>query len=179
MMKNPFESLKNAINKEKPAEKRMIRHPQESEIIEIALNNMSLSEAGQELVDFANENDIKITILRGRDTRDYTSNAKNAYVVVSGNTEIDDPDITIHLTGSLREAIQEYEPSLRRIGIEKGENLWMYRDQQKFEDKLYWQMVIVYELGKFANRTEFIDSFATMGYYNLIEAYEKDLTENS
>jgi hypothetical protein len=50
---------------------------------------------------------------------------------------------------------------------------------QKLEDKLFWETVIVYELGKIANKNEFIDSFTLMGYYNLIDGYEKDLTESS
>lgn len=178
MLKNPFESLKSAIAKDKPAEKRLVRHPQEREIIEIALSNMEQSEAGKELVDFARENDIKISVLRGRTARDYTSDAKNAYIIAPDGIDVDDPDLTIHLTGAIREAIQEYEPSLRRIGLEKGEQFYTLRETQKFEDKLFWQTIITYELGKMASRSEFIDSFATMGYYSLIEGYEKDLTLN-
>ena len=178
MIKNPFEALKKAVSNTKPAEKRLIRHAQEREIIDYALNNLAQSEAGQELVDFANENEIKITILRGGPTRDYTSNAKNAYLVASDSVEFDDPDLTIHLTGALREAIQEYDPALRRMGLEKGESMYTHREGQKFEDKLFWQTIIVYELGKLANKSEFIDSFGSMGYYDLIEGYEKDLTLN-
>lgn len=178
MMKNPFEALKKAVGKETKAEKRLIRHAREREILDIALGNMSQSEAGQELLDFARENDINFAVLRGRDARDYTSNAKNAYIVAPDSIDSDDPDLTIHLVGAIRESIQEYDPNLRRIALEKGEDLYVHREGQKFEDKLFWQTIIVYELGKIASRTEFIDSFATMGYYSLIEGYEKDLTLN-
>jgi hypothetical protein len=177
-MQNPFEAIKKAVTRETKPEKRLIRHAREREIIDIALGNLALSEAGQELVDFARENEIQMTVLRGREARDYTSNAKNAYIVAPDSIDIDDPDLTIHLTGAIREAIQEYDPSLRRMGLEKGEQLYTHREGQKFEDKLFWQTIIVYELGKLANKSEFIDSFATMGYYNLIDGYEKDLTSN-
>jgi len=177
-VKNPFIALKKAVTAEKTVEKRIIRHANEREIIEHCLNMLSLSDAGQELIDFAAENDIKYTVLRGRTARDYAPNSQNAYIVVPDSMPTDSADIVIHFTGALKEAIQEYEPDLRRIGVEKGEAVYAYKEAEKFEDKMLWQTIIVYELGKLANKSEFIDSFAAMGYYHLIEGYEKDLTGN-
>jgi hypothetical protein len=51
----------------------------------------------------------------------------------------------------------------------------VHREGQKFEDKLYWQTGVVYELGVLGDKTEFIDSFALMGYGALIDAYQQDL----
>ena len=177
-LKNPFMALKKATTDKKPVEKRIIRHANEKEIINHCLAMLSLSEAGQELLDFAAANDIKYTVLRGRTARDYAPIAHNAYIIVPDTMPIDSADIVIHFIGALREAIQEYEPDLRRIGIEKGESIYAYKEAEKFEDKMLWQTITVYELGKLANNPEFIDSFAAMGYYHLIEGYEKDLTGN-
>lgn len=177
-VKNPFTALKKAVTSDKPVEKRIIRHSREREIIDHCLGMLSLSEAGQELIDFAAENDIKYTVLRGRTARDYAPNARNAYIVIPDIMDTDSADVVIHFTGALREAIQEFEPSLRRIGVEQGEQTYVHREGQKLEDKLFWQTIIVYELGIMANKSEFIDSFASMGYYNLIDGYEKDLTGN-
>ena len=177
-MKNPFESLNTLLKSEKHPEKRMIRHSKEREIIDIALGNLSQSELGQELVDFIKDYDIKISVLRGRDNRDYTPSKDAVFISVADDTDIDDPEITIHLAGAIRETYHEYDPKLRRIDPSNGESIYVQREQHKFEDKLLWETAVVYELGKLANKSEFIDSFAAMGYYSLIDAYEKDLIEN-
>jgi len=177
-VKNPFESLNKLLKSEKPPERRLLRHPQEREIIDIAFNNLSLSEMGAELVTFVKEYDIKITVLRGRDNRDFAPSDKAVFISVADDMEVDDPEITIHLAGAIRETSHEYDPMLKRVRFENGESIHYHREYQKYEDKLFWETGIVYELGKIANKTEFIDSFTLMGYYNLIEAYEKDLMEN-
>ena len=176
-MKNPFDSLNNLLSKETKPEKRMIRHSKEREIIDIALNRLSQSEMGQELVDFVRNYDIKISVLRGADNRDYAPSKEAVFISVSESMDIDDPEITIHMAGAIRECSHEYDPMLCRVSVDRGESIHYQREAQKFEDKLFWEAGIVYELGKIAGKTEFIDSFTLMGYYNLIEAYEKDLTE--
>ena len=176
-MKNPFESLNLLLKSEKPPERRMIRHSKEREIIDIALNNLSQSEMGQELVDFVNNYNVKISVLRGVDNRDYAPTKDSVFISVSESAEIDDPAHTINLAGALREASHEYDPHLKRVSIANGESIHYHREYKKFEDKLYWETGIVYELGKLSNKTEFIDSFTIMGYYSLIDAYEKDLNE--
>lgn len=178
-MESLFASLKKAVKSDKQPEKRLIRHSREREIIDYALGMLSLSEKGQQLLDFVNEKQIKISVLRGRQSRDYTPQENSVYVSVSEDMPITDPDITIHMAGALRAAMQEFDPNLRKPDIDKGESFFVHRMGEKSDDKLIWQAIIVYELGNFANKPEFIDSFATMGYYSLIQAYEKDLTENS
>ena len=177
-MINPFESLNKLLNSDKSPERRMIRHSKEGEIIEIALNNLSQCEMGQELVDFVNNYNVKISVLRGVENRDYSPTKDSVFISVSENTDVNDPTITIHLAGALREASHEYDPKLKRVSIDNGESIHYHREYQKFEDKLYWETGIVYELGKLSNKTEFIDSFTIMGYHSLIDAYEKDLIEN-
>jgi hypothetical protein len=175
---NPFAALKAAVTPPKPVDKRVLRHRKEREIIEHCRLMLGLSEAGQELLGFADENNIQFSILRGRAARDYAPNAYNAYVVVPDDMKMTDPDIVIHFVGALREAIQEHDPDLRRFTVDKGEQAYVSREVERFDDKMIWETIIVYELGIFEGRTEYIDSFATMGYYNLIESYEKDLSEN-
>jgi hypothetical protein len=177
-MKNPFESLNKALKADKKPEKRMIRHPKEREIIDIALNNLSQSEMGAELVKFVKDYDIKISVLRGKDNRDYSPSKDAVFISVGEDVDIEDPEITIHLAGAIRETYHEYDQKLRRLDPSNGESIYVHREQQKFEDKLLWETAVVYELGKIANKTEFIDSFTVMGYYSLIDAYEKDLMEN-
>ena len=172
-----FDKLGKLLKQEKTPERRLVRHPQEKEIIDIAQGNLRQSELGQELLDFLKEKDIQISVLRGRVTRDFAPGDKAVYITVADNTPIEDPDITIYLVGAIREAAQEYDQMLKKIPFERGESLFIQREEAKLQDKLIWQTNIVYELGKLANKTEFIDSFAAMGYYNLIEAYEKDLLE--
>ena len=91
---------------------------------------------------------------------------------------VNDPSITLWLAGALRESSQEYDPHLKRVSLQNGETIYFHREQKKLEDKLFWQTGVAYELGKLANKPEFIDSFIVMGYYSLIEAYEKDLNKN-
>lgn len=174
-----FDKLNALVKREKKPEKRLVRHSQEREIIDIALANLSLSEKGQKLVDFVKEKDIRISILRGQDTRDYTTTAKEVFVSVRQETDIDDPAITIHLAAAIREAMHEYDLNLKTPSPHQSEAIYVHRMGQKDDDKLIWQTIIVYELGKISNKTEFIDSFALMGYYSLIDVYEKDLTEYS
>lgn len=177
-MKNPFASLNALFITEKPPERRFIRHPQEREIIENALNNLSMSDKGQELIDFVNSNDLKITVLRGQHNREFTPNKTNAYLTISESTHINDPSITIHMIGAIREAMHEYDPQLKTPSLSQGESIYVHRMGQKDDDKLIWQTMIVYELGKIANKSDFLDTFMLMGYYDLIDAYEKDLNEN-
>ncbi len=153
----------------------MVRHSREKEIIDIALSNLTQSEMGSELTEFARDYDVKISVLRGTENRDYVTGAQAAYIAVSEETASEDPINTISLAGALREASHEYDPQLKRISINNGESVHYHREHKKYEDKLFWQTGIVYELGILSNRTEFIDSFTLLGYYNLIEAYEKDL----
>lgn len=176
-MKNPFASLNALFITEKPPERRFIRHPQEREIIENALNNLSMSDKGQELIDFVNSNDLKITVLRGQHNREFTPNKTNAYLTISESTHINDPSITIHMIGAIREAMHEHDPMLKKVSYDQGESIYVQREERKLSDKLQYQTIIVYELGKIANKSEFIDSFLLMGYYDLIVAYEKDLNE--
>jgi len=164
-----FDRLNNLIKREKPPEKRLLRHAREREIIDIALSHMSQSPMAQELIDFMNEKDIQITVLRGRENRDYAPSNKMVYISVVDDLDIHDPEITIHMIGAIRESIQEYDPHLRRITPNQGESLYVHREGQKFEDKMLWQTGIVYELGKMANKDEFIDSFTLMGYCHRIQ----------
>lgn len=174
-MKNPFANLNELFKTEKPPERRLVRHPQEKEIIEIALNNLSESALGKELVDFVKENNIKISVLRGRNTRDFAPTTEVTYISVADDIDINDPEITINMVASIRGAEQEADQRLRSIPYERGESLYVQREEQKLSDILQYQAKIVYELGILANKTEFIDSFTLMGYYSLIEAYENDL----
>jgi len=176
-MKNPFASMNSALKKEVKPEKRMIRHSKEREIIDITLNNLAQSEMGKELVDFVKDYDIKISVLRGTQNRDYAPSKEAVFITVSENMDIADPEITIHMAGAIRECSHEYDPMLRRVDPSNGESIYVHREEQKFDDKMYWMTGIVYELGKIAGKTEFIDSFTLMGYYNLIDVYEKELTE--
>lgn len=178
MIKNPFQSLNTLFTTEKPLEKRRLRHTFESEIINIALDNLSQSPMGIELIEFINEKEINIAILRGRTNRAYSITEKFVHISVADNAYIDDPEITIHLAGAMREAAQEYDTMLRRVGVDHGESIYVHREGQKFEDKLFWQTGIVYELGILANREEFIDSFTLMGYRSLIDAYQDDLEQS-
>jgi len=177
-MKNPFESLNNLIKIEKPPEKRMIRHSKEREIIDTALANLSESALGQELVQFITENNIKITVLRGRDNRDYTPSKDSVFISVAEDMDADDPEITIHLVAAIRESMQEHDPMLRTPSLDQGEAIYVHRMGQKDDDKLIWQTKVTYELGKLAKKSEFIDSFTLMGYHSLIDVYEKELNEN-
>jgi hypothetical protein len=177
-MKNPFESLNTLLKKETKPEKRMIRHSREREIIDIALNRLSQSEMGQELVDFVRDYDIKISVLRGAQNRDYAPSKEAVFIAVSESMDIADPEITIHLAGAIRECSHEYDPMLQKIPFERGETIYFQREEQKLADKLQWQGIIVYQLGKLAGKTEFLDSFTIMGYSSIIDAYEKDFTEN-
>jgi hypothetical protein len=155
----------------------MIRHSREAEIVDIALNNLSQSELGMVMVDFIRDNNVIITVLRGSDNRDYAPDKDHIFISVSEGSDVDDPAHTINLAGAIREAGQEYEPHLKRLTIDHGESIHFHREEKKFEDKIIWQTAIVYELGKIANRSEFIDSFTLMGYSYLVDAYEKDINE--
>ena len=176
-MKNPFESLNTLFKSDKPIEKRRLRHTYEREIIDIALDNLSQSQMGIELIEFLNDKAISIAILRGRTNRAYSITDKLVHISVTEDANIDDPEITIYLAGAIREAAQEYDTMLRRVGVDHGESIYVHREGQKFEDKLFWQTGIVYELGIIANRPEFIDSFTLMGYGSLIDAYDNDLQQ--
>ncbi len=177
-MKNPFDSLNAILKSDKKPEKRMIRHSREREIIDICLNRLSQSEMGQELVDFVREYDIKISVLRGAQNRDYAPSKEAVFISVSESMDINEPEITIHMAGAIRECSHEYDPMLCRVSVDRGESIYIHREEQKFDDKMYWKTGIVYELGKIAGKTEFIDSFTLMGYSNLIDIYENDLTKN-
>lgn len=174
-MNKLFESLNNILKSDKPRENRRLRHPKETEIIDIAKSNLSQSEMGAELLSFLNKENISIAVLRGRYNRSHTTSKNTIYITVYEDIDIRSADITIHLIAAIRQAAQEYDNMLRRVGVEQGESIYVHREGQKFEDKLYWQTGIVYELGKIAHKTEFIDSFTLMGYGSLIEAYEQDL----
>lgn len=174
-MKNPFESLNAAIKKTRLHENRRLRHTHETEIIETAMANLSQSEMGAALVEFIYANNLTVSILRGRYSRDYAPSDDTIFLSVSSDAAIDDPAITIHMAGAIRETAQEHDNHLRRVGVDHGESIYVHREGQKFEDKLFWQTGIVYELGVLGGRTEFIDSFTLMGYSSLIDAYAHDL----
>lgn len=174
-MKDLFESINAKIRKKIPTENRRLRHSKEREIIDNALGNLSQSDIGTELIEFINEKKVEISVLRGRYNRDHSMSDNHVFISVSEDTNIDDPEITIRLVGAIRETAQEGEQMLRRVGIESGESIYVHREGQKFEDKLYWQTGVVYELGILADRPEFLDSFTLMGYGTLVDAYEADI----
>jgi hypothetical protein len=174
-MKNPFESLNGLLKSKEPAERRIIRHPKETEIIEIAMNNLSQSEMGTELARHIHDNNIMMTVLRGRHSRNFTTSADTIYIAAPDNIDVDAPELTIMLVGAIRESAQEMDNMLRRVGVDNGESIYVHREGQKFEDKLFWQTGVVYELGQVAERTEFVDAFMIMGYGALLDAYAEDL----
>jgi len=174
-MNKLFESLNGILKSDKPLENRRLRHPQETEIIDIAKANLSQSEMGTELLNFINDNNIKISVLRGRYNRTHTMSDNVAFISAYEDVDVRSPDLTINLVAAIREVAQEHDTMLRRVGVDSGESLYVHREGQKFEDKLYWQTGVVYELGRVANKLEFIDSFTLMGYGSLIDAYEQDL----
>jgi hypothetical protein len=172
---NLFSKLNGFLKKEKPPEKRMIRHPQEREIINIALANLSHCDMGRALLSFVDEHHLDITVLRGRKNRDYASSKNAVFISVGANMDITDPEITIHMAGSIRETMQEYDQHLRRLSVDNSENAYVLREEQKHEDKLFWQTGIVYEMGRLHDHPEYIDAFMLMGYGALVDAYERDL----
>ena len=174
-MKNPFAQLNTLLKTEKEPERRLIRHPREREIIEIALNNLKDSPKAQELVAYMEYRGIKAGVLRGRIGREYAPNKEKFFISVADDVDIHDPKITIDFVGALARSVQEYNPHLCTIDPARGETLYVHREEQKFHDMLTWQTAFVYELGKMVNKDEFIDSFTIMGYSSLIDAYEKDL----
>ena len=178
-MNTLFESLNNVLKSDKPKENRRLRHPHETEIIERAMNNLSQSDMGRELIDFVQDNNIVINILRGRHNRDHSNSDNVVFMSLAENINIRDPEITIHLAGAIREVAQEHDTHLRRVAVEQGESIYVHREGMKYEDKLYWQTGVVYELGKVAGKVEFIDSFTLMGYGLLVDAYEQDLIEKT
>jgi hypothetical protein len=172
---NLFTKLNGFLKKEKQPEKRMIRHAQEREIINIALANLSHCDMGRVLLGFIEEHSLDITVLRGRKNRDYASSKNAVFISVGSNMNIEDPEITIHMAGAIRETMQEYEQQLRRLSIDNSENAYVLREEQKHEDKLFWQTGVVYEMGRLNDYPEYIDAFMLMGYGALVDAYERDL----
>jgi hypothetical protein len=172
---NLFSKLNGFLKKEKQPEKRMIRHAQEREIINIALANLSHCDMGRVLLGFIEEHSLDITVLRGRKNRDYASSKNAVFISVGSNMNIEDPEITIHMAGAIRETMQEYEQQLRRLSIDNSENAYVLREEQKHEDKLFWQTGVVYEMGRLNDYPEYIDAFMLMGYGALVDAYERDL----
>ena len=170
-----FSKLNSILKKEKPPEKRLIRHPQEREIINIAIANLSQCEMGKALLEFIDSHHLDVTVLRGKRNRDYPTSKNGIYISVSTRMDIEDPEITIHMAGAIRETMQEHDPHLRRLGVDNSESAYVMREEQKFEDKLFWQTGVAYELNQQANRREFIDAWYLMGYGALLDAYERDL----
>lgn len=170
-----FAKLNGFIKKEQSPEKRMIRHAQEREIINIALANLSHCDTGRALLNFIDEHHLDITVLRGRRNRDYTSSKNAIFISVGATMDIHDAEISIHMAGAIRETMQEYNQQLRRLNADHSETSYVLREEQKHEDKLFWQTAVVYELGKLNDQSEFIDAFILMGYGALVDAYERDL----
>lgn len=178
-MTNPFDALNKAVKRNVEPRKGGFRHDREDEIIAHALDNLALSAKGRELIAFRNTYDIQIGVLKSKNPVDYVPAEKTAYISATSSQNIDDPELTIHLAGALREAMQEHIDNLKKPTVAMGQTNFANRFGDKVEDKLIWQTLIVFELGKNANKSEFIDTFRAMGYSDLIESYEKDLTENS
>jgi len=176
---NPFDTLNKAVKRNIEPRKGGFRHEREDEIISHALGNMSLSAKGQELITFKDTHDIQIGVLKSKSPVDYVPEEKTAYISATSSQNSDDPILTIHLAGALREAMQEHIDTLKKPTIAMSEAEFSNRFVDKATDKLVWQTIIVYELGKIANMPEFVDSFVSMGYSNLIESYGKKLTESS
>lgn len=176
---NPFDALNNAVKKAATPPKGGFRHEKEVEIVKHALEMLALSPKGRELIAFKNNHNISIGVLKSKNSVDYAPSERTAYISASSGQKADDPALTINLAGALREAMQEHDNTLKKPEISMTQANYNNRFIDKIEDKLVWQTLVVYELGKIANKSEFIDTFAAMGYSNLIESYEKDLTENS
>lgn len=174
-MSELFQKLQKMLKQPATPEKRFIRHANEAEMINTAIANLSEIEMGRILAQFVENENKTITILRGRFNNDFATSEDSIYVSIPSNMDVDDPQITIRLAGAIRIAMQESDPMLRRVGVDRGESIYVQREEHKHEDKLFWQTGVVYELGTFAGREEFIDSFTLMGYGALLSAYEEDL----
>jgi len=174
-MNSLLDSLNSFIKSAKTPERRMIRHPHESEIIEHSLNELRQCATGTVLVEFMEHNAVILNILRGRYHRNFVTNKDTAYVSIPESVTYDSPESVILVAGSLREAMQEYDQMLKKVGVEQGETIYVHREEKRHENKLFWKSAIVYELGVLKNHLEYVEAFNMMGYASLLEAYQEDM----
>ena len=124
-MNKLFESLNKVLKNDKPVENRRMRHPKETEIITEAMNRLAQSEMGSELIQFVEDHNVRLHVLRGRDNRNHSNSSSDVFISVADDIDIRAAEITILMAGAIRDAAQEHDTHLRRLGVEHGESIYV------------------------------------------------------
>jgi hypothetical protein len=122
-------------------------HPQSAAIIEGAKRIMGYSAVGQELLNFAEQKELKIKVLTDNKQSGYIPSADIAVVTCPASQKKVYPETVLNLIRVIREAQQE-DMGYSRPSPKLSEEEYVKKDMEKQEDIHVIQFHVAYELWK-------------------------------
>lgn len=171
---DPFDTLNKTFSAGRNSAKSSFRHEREDHIIDQLRFVMKHSDTAQALLDFADNHNIQIHVLKNKEDFGFIPEGQIVYIAATPNERIGTPEMLINLIGALREAQQEQFPETRRPTLDMGEERYVQHYVDKKADIHWHQCQAIEEIEKSLGFTEIVDSFRAMGYSEILEAYKKD-----
>lgn len=173
-----FDKLNASMKASEPQGKpqgMLKHHPNEEAILKAITGLMASSATGKELLDYADNNEIKITLLGMKQEVSYVPSDNTIYLSWPAQDMKGSPRLIIHLTKAIREAIQDVTPGLERPEFNWPQQNHVERTIERDKDQLWHVCAVAHQLIEKHNIIEILDEIEKMGYIDLYKAYKEDL----
>jgi hypothetical protein len=170
--------LKEFGNSGEVAQTNPLAHPLAATIIKECSDLLVKGSAeGRRLIEFAQQYNIKINVITGREPNFFTTDKDTTTLVCPANTKAVDLDVmACNLGMALRECDLAYN-GLPLVTINYPKDEKDYYDYRKTLDVLVTMCKIVSELSVANNSTKLIDLVKKLGHYKLYEGVLSGLND--
>ncbi len=148
--------------------------PPDDVMIAKAMEILSASPHGQQLVNFAAAEKIDIKLIATPQPTAYLPNTRTAYIGFNRNHPVSPANFVLMLVGLLREAQQEVA-GIKHPALSAPEQEHLKVSMAKHEDKVWYMCTVACELNRQSGFTEynFLDELRKMGHDEAIELFLK------
>ncbi len=153
-------------------------HPQSAAIIEGAKRIMGYSAVGQELLNFAEQKELKIKVLTDNKQSGYIPSADIAVVTCSPTQNKAYPETVLHMVRVIREAQQE-EMGFPHPSPELSKEEYIEKEMQKQDDIHVMQFYVAYELWKNMGIEDLLNEIRKGGNDEYVDTFINHLETNS
>ena len=145
------------------------RHPDEGAQLQQAYALLQQSATGNELLQFAQQNQIAVRMIKNKNATGYIPQSKTIYIGTPVNGAVSTPMLALLVAGAIREAQQElkgFMPPDETKDLQQHLTI----NHAKRADVLYYQCAVAYEVSETGDNKEILDEMRKIGH-GLIDIY--------
>lgn len=166
---NPLGKLSESFAPGKAEGTATYRHPEENTLLQSAYSLIQKSETGNQLLAFAQQNEITVRLIKNKTASGYIPQSKVIYVGLPVTGQMKPEMLALLITGGLREAQQElkgFKPPDETKDLQQHLTI----NHAKRADVLYYQCAVSYEVSNSTDNKEILDEMRKIGH-GLIDIY--------